>query len=351
MCEATLAFVGDIYWGENDQLSISPDILRELGQADLVIGNQEGPITEIDDGSADKCHLRSRPGTARALRDSGFDVVSLANNHMFDHGLNGFLQTRESLARAGVQCLGGGTDLGEATCPLVVEINGLKIGLLAYSSEFIQTTCATDSNFGCAPLVGDLMVRDIRKLASRVDTVIVLPHWGYCEYAFPTPEQIDLVPLLFEAGAVAVIGSHSHGVQGIDARNDKLVAYSLGDFLFADYTDQGRTAKLRNRPRSSRESMILRVCLAPGRVVRYDVIFARTRDDRVELDSTPRRLAELDMLSRPLGTGDYPRHWRNYVRRRLVRRILFYANVLNWRRIRKDTFQGIGIMLRILFRW
>lgn len=115
------------------------------------------------------------------MRKWGIDVLSLANNHICDHGWKGLEQTRRVLDEIGVSYLGANENLGAATQPLVLNIRHMKVGVLAYSWEAVETTCATEDSFGCAPLHGELMQNGRRALADRVNAVIVLPHWGCCD--------------------------------------------------------------------------------------------------------------------------------------------------------------------------
>lgn len=244
--------------------------------------------------------------------------------------------------QAGIKYLGAGKKLAVATRPLILTIRGLRIGLLAYSWGFIQTHCATLDAYGCAPLDAELMAAQIRELVPAVDVVIVLPHWGYCDYRLPTPEQVVLADRLLEAGATAVVGSHSHVVQGVAERGGRLVAFSLGNFAFAPFVDRGQPSRL---TRENREGLVLSLHLESGRVASFDTVFTHMQGDTVVTDNRPARREELERRSRPLRLPAYQRSWRKYVRRRMARRMLHYANVLNWRRIKKETLIGGWLLL------
>jgi len=350
---ATIAFLGDIYLGDQPQLyRLEEPVRAPLGQAGLVIANCEGPITSVDEEIGGKGCLKSSVETAGVLRSWGVDVVTLANNHMFDYGWDGFQQTRRLLEEKGIAYLGAGKNLADATEPLIVDVKGLKIGLLAYSWGFVQTTCATDDTFGCAPLDGELMVRQVKDLSGKVDVVIVLPHWGYCEYILPTPMEIDLAGRLIEAGATAVVGTHSHAVQGLVRRGDKIIAYNLGDFAFGENYIRGLLTRIQDRPMEGRKGIILKLSLSPQKVESHEVVFSFLREDGViEIDDSLRRRKEFTRRCYVLAGQDYHRNWRRYVRGRLIRRILYWMNILNWRKIHKETFMGAWLMLKnALFR-
>jgi poly-gamma-glutamate capsule biosynthesis protein CapA/YwtB (metallophosphatase superfamily) len=342
-----ISFVGDVYLGTQTQLSLASDILKILEGSDLVIGNQEGPICNTTNSINGKCCLKSEPETAGILKKWGIDIVSLANNHMFDYGWEGFEQTRNHLDKAGIRYLGAGGNLSEATKPLIIELKCVKIGLLAYSWEFVQTTCATETSFGCAPLDIKLMTEQIGKLKTEVDSVIVMPHWGYCEYLFPTPEQVEMGKLLIQAGATAVIGHHSHVVQGLVKEDNSLIAYSLGNFGFADYEYGGQMIKAKNE---NLNGAILKIVLNPNSVTAHELIHTKINEGSIAKDDSENRKKEFKKRSLPLSFANYPKYWRQYVRLRLLRRILYWANILNWRHIHKDTIVGAFLMFKEFFR-
>lgn len=342
-----LLFLGDIFLGEKPSIRLSSEIQSFFSFSDLLIANQEGPITRSEKSINGKCCLKSAPEAAQILRSWGIGIVSLANNHMFDYGWEGFEQTQERLDNAGIGYLGAGKNLNEATQPLILELKGIKIGLLAYSWGFVQTTCASDNTFGCAPIDRNSMTLQVRELSQEVDAVIVLPHWGYCEYLFPAPEQVELGKHLIEAGATAVVGHHSHVVQGVVKENNTLVAYSLGNFAFAKYSYGYQNVKL---TRENLQGAILKLVLKPGKVVSYQIIHTIQLDDTIRTDDSERRRAEFAERRSILVYADYAKYWRRYLRRRLFKRILYWINVLHWRNIHKETITGAFLMLGGLFR-
>ncbi len=336
-----------MYLGTQTQLSLAPDILKILEGSDLVIGNQEGPICNTANPINGKCCLKSAPETADILKKWGVNVVSLANNHMFDYGWDGFKQTCGLLEKAQIAYLGAGKNLDEATKPLILEVKGLKIGLLAYSWGFVQTTCATESSFGCAPLDINLMTAQISELKSKVDAVIVMPHWGYCEYLFPTPEQVEMGRILVSAGAAAVIGYHSHIVQGLVKENNSLIAYSLGNFAFAEFEDRGRPSKL---TKDNMRGVILKLKIAPGKIISQDIIFTKQEGNIIELDRSAERAKDFNYRSEVLKSEKYGDYWLSYTRKRLFKRILYWCNIFNWQYMHVETFVGFWLMLKGFFK-
>jgi poly-gamma-glutamate capsule biosynthesis protein CapA/YwtB (metallophosphatase superfamily) len=316
-----------------------------LRSADLVVGNQEAPITTSNEPVGGKICLKSHPESAGVLRKWGVDVVSLANNHTFDYGWEGFEQTRWALDDAGVAYLGAGKDLAEASRPLIVDVKGLRLGFLAYSWAQVQTRCATEDSFGCAPLDDEFMIRGVRDLAERVDAVIVMPHWGFCDYTFPTPEQVHLGRRLLDAGVAAVVGHHSHVVQGLVRTSGRLVAYSLGNFAFAPCSDRGRPV---DRTQESFQGAVLTVGLSRGHVESCDITHTINTNGSIDIDAEARRAKAFALCCKPLTASDYAKHWRRVVRRRMLARGLYWMNVRNWRKIRWRTLSGGWLMLKMV---
>lgn len=331
--------------GEKPNVSLGSKVAKLFADGDLVVGNQEGPITNCTKSIKGKCCLRSNVESAGILKNWGVDVVSLANNHMFDYGWEGFVQTRQRLDEAGIRYLGAGKDLEQASSPLILDVKGTRIGLLAYSWEFVQTTCASENSYGCAPLDKELMVEQIHNIKSQVDVVIVLPHWGYCEYSFPTPEQVELGRHLIKAGATAVIGHHSHIVQGITSEGSELVAFSLGNFAFTEHRYGWRNVVL---TKENLRGVILKLVLKPGETVAHELIHTRQEKAVIVRDNSESRRAEFAERQALLLSADYAKHWRRYLRCRLFKRILYWMNILHWRNIRKETIIGGFLMLRHL---
>ena len=164
------------------------------------------------------------PALAKALKDSGFNIVNLANNHVRDFGKDGFAQSRAYLDKAGIDYFGDFYNEGPA---LVKNINGLKIAFIGYNE------------FGDPAIAGTLAkIKDARGSA---DFVIVYAHWG-AEYQtnFWPGSQVKGRQFI-DAGADAVLGSHPHVVQPIEIYKGKPIFYSLGNFLFDQiFSDQVR---------------------------------------------------------------------------------------------------------------
>lgn len=336
-------FTGDVYLGARDSVSLSDECRALFEQCDIVVINQEGPITQRESCLQDKICLRNDPSVINDLIAWRVGVASLANNHMFDSGWEGFEDTRRSLREAGIKVLGAGSNLEEALAPVRLTLNGVSIGLLACAWEVTQATCATQDGFGCAPVDHDALFAAIRELRETCDLVVVMPHWGYCDYVIPPPEMVSLGPRMLDAGANLVVGHHPHVVQGLREYANGLIVYSLGNFCFTPYSFEGRSVAL---SRDNMEGAALRIKVKPGGSIEHEVLFTRQEDNIIELDTRSKRYRTLARRSSPLQSNSYHKTWRWYVRKRFLRRLAYWADIRNWQRINRLTIRSGMVMLK-----
>lgn len=339
----SIALLGDVHLGERPAFEFGARIRAVLTGADLVVANQESPITDLPVEVSGKIGLRSGTEAARVLRDAGIDAVSVANNHIFDCGLPGYLETRRFLDEAGVSAFGAGADLDDAFRPGVIDENGVRVALIACASEVTEATVAGPDRHGCAPLDERLVVDRVKECASEFDAVVVLIHWGYCDYRLPAPEQAAIASLLLESGATAVVGHHSHVVQGVSRFAGSLVAYSLGNLAFFPYSHQGREI----RPSSENlRGAVLTLDIGRNGVVSCRVHHTELRAGVVRLDDSRERAVEFSRRCALVAPASLEGNWRREVRARFIRRAFYWANPLHWRGIRKEQLAGGRIMMR-----
>lgn len=203
-------------------------------ESDLVFANLECPLSNRGNPLKNKCCLCSPPEVVKSLKSAGFSVLSLANNHIFDYGYEGFEDTVSLLKENDISYFGAGKNLEEARKPTVLHINGVCIGFLGYSWDYIGSMNAAASKFGTAPLSERFIIEDVRKLKQQVDIVVVSLHWGYERERYPLPSHRKLAHKIMSAGATVVVGHHPHVLQGIETYKDGIILYSLGNFVFPD---------------------------------------------------------------------------------------------------------------------
>ncbi|GFN30213.1 CapA family protein [Paenibacillus xylaniclasticus] len=238
-----LAFVGDIMLGSSVEKTMRSyglefpfsGAIDYLTAADLTAGNLENPITTRGTPATNKQYVfKGAPDLLPPLKDAGFDVVSVANNHTLDQGTEGLLDTISHLAEAGVPSVGGGSNDTEAYAPVILEANGIKVAYLGISRVLPVTEWKADKNHpGLAEGYDSRRaVAAIEKAKEQADLVVVLVHWGVERAENPVKEQTSLGKVLIDAGADLIIGSHPHVLQGFELYKGKWIAYSLGNFIF-----------------------------------------------------------------------------------------------------------------------
>lgn len=173
------------------------------------------------------------------VKEMGFDVVSLANNHVWDMGEEGLRNTMRQLDELGIRYCGAGMNVEEATRPVVLQKDGVSVAILAYcmyNSPWLgYVEIAGEGKPGIAPLDMDRVVEDIANAKKLYDKVIVMPHWGK-EYRYtPMEESVVMARQMIKAGADAVMGGHPHQIQSLVRFGGVPVCFSLGNFLFPDF--------------------------------------------------------------------------------------------------------------------
>lgn len=189
----------------------------------------------------------SSPRHVSWLHDLGVDIVGLANNHVFDYGEEGFLDTLATLEDAGIPYVGAGRNLDEAMKPVYLEADGFTIAYVAAScAEYtVYTQEASADQPGILACYDDtLFLKAIREAASHADYVIALPHWGMEHSTWLVDDQINGAQAFLDAGADAVIGAHTHILQGLQFSDGKPILYSLGNFWFDNYDIDTMVAEL-----------------------------------------------------------------------------------------------------------
>lgn len=242
-----LLFVGDIMPGgvlPYQKEWISYNIIDFLKQYDVRIGTLECALG--DNIPFDRVKMEGKKNIIYSpekeltrLKTMGFDIVSLANNHSYDLGETGLINTIQLLDQAGIKHCGAGINLEKASEPAIIDVNGKRIAFLAYcqhGSVYIGHLKKAEANKpGINPLDLDRCINDIKKAKANNDYVFVLPHWGI-EYVYtPTPECWHWAHRMIDAGADGVFASHTHQINPLVRYHDRPIGFSMGNFLFPDY--------------------------------------------------------------------------------------------------------------------
>ena len=247
---ALLAFAGDVmfsdeYLKEYDQSGISAiadeNMLSHMQNADLFILNEEFPFSRRGEPMADKQFtFRTDPKYVSILKELGTDIVTLANNHALDYGRTAFEDTLETLDQAGIQRIGGGYSISEASAPAVCTVNGQRFAIFGATRVSPSADWyAGESQSGLFqtydPAKLNAAIQEARK---SCDYVIVFVHWGIEKNETPEEYQRSLARGYIDAGADLVVGCHPHVLQGFEYYKGVPIIYSLGNYLFDNRTGQ-----------------------------------------------------------------------------------------------------------------
>lgn len=258
--KTSLVFTGDIgfdrymYKKWEDENLISDEILSFLHSADHVVANVEGPVAEAEtntttDGAQQLLHTID-PEAVAVLKKMKADIWNICNNHIMDAGEYGIRSTLEIAKQSSVQTIGAGMDIHEARKPVILDEAG-GIGLFGVG---YQRACrkADENKAGCYSW-SDL--EEIRKSISEIKKTcrwcIVVAHAGEEFTPLPSPYTRERYHLYLEMGADAVVAHHPHVPMNYETVGDKVIFYSLGNFIFdTDYqrsqygTEKGLLVKL-----------------------------------------------------------------------------------------------------------
>lgn len=224
---------------------IDKDLLLYMQGFDLRIGTLECAIgsnlppapgkLKKNGGNDNVCYARDED-FCRVV-EMGFSALSLGNNHSFDLGEDGLRNTIEHLRDSGIGYFGAGMNLSEASKPFVVSRGGRSIcfiGCCIKGCAPRSLIVATDDSYGVyQPSIEDLE-KQIRDLKGKYDFIIIMPHWGEEHVRIPPPENVSYARRMIDAGADAVLGSHSHCVSPIITYKGKIICFSMGNFLDPD---------------------------------------------------------------------------------------------------------------------
>lgn len=261
LSEAVVTFAGDVCFHEdgyvmdyydtvNDlEKCISPNLLQIMQDSDIFCLNHEYTIGESGTATTAKTYtFQAKPERMDLLTEMGVDLVTLANNHVYDYGPEALHETCDLLAKASIDYIGGGHDIADAKRAVYYEINGIKIGFVAASNAEVHryTPQATESSPGILLAYDMTEYLDVvREASQNCDYLIAYMHWGTESSNDLNEQQQSEGRQLLEAGADIVVGGHPHVLQGMEYVDGKPIIYSLGDFWFNGKTKPTGLLQLR----------------------------------------------------------------------------------------------------------
>ncbi len=242
--EVLFSFAGDVMFSDHytsayDQYGISAvaddKMLSAMRDSDLFMLNEEFPFSLQGEAMEDKQYtFRTDPRYVSIFQDLGVDMVSVANNHALDFGMDAFCDTLDTLKQAEISCIGGGYNITEASAPATCEVNGQTFAVFAATRVSPSYDWyATDRQPGMFQTYDPSMLNAaIAEADGQYDHVVVFIHWGIERNEYPEDYQRSLAKGYIDAGADLVLGCHPHILQGFEYYKDVPIVYSLGNYLF-----------------------------------------------------------------------------------------------------------------------
>lgn len=230
----TLFVCGDIANElRSDGLICSAEMASLIASADYAVCNFEAPLEGFGKPVIKPgVHKSQKPVTIDGLRECGFDLLLLANNHILDYGAQALIATMERAKATSFDVVGAGPDSNTAYLPLIKTINGLRIGIVnACEAQYGELDCEDISDkAGYAWISHPIIDKTILSLRKECDFVIVFAHAGLEFYPIPQKQWRARYKHFCDLGADVVIGSHPHVPQGYEKFGRSIIFYSLGNF-------------------------------------------------------------------------------------------------------------------------
>lgn len=217
---------------KEDYNSVLGEICPYTSMADYSIVNLESPVVNTPAFPIAKCgpNLRCSCKAVMALKFAGFNMVTLANNHFYDYGENGVRDTLSSCSENGLDIVGGGKNLNEASRIIYKEIKGVVFAFINCCEH--EFSIATEKTGGANPLNPIQQYYAIQNAKQYAAKIIVIVHGGHEHYQLPSLRMKEIYRFFVDAGADAVINHHQHCYSGFEVYNDKPIFYGLGNFSF-----------------------------------------------------------------------------------------------------------------------
>ena len=242
------------------------EVRNIISGADLAVGTFNATMSDASPhtGCISTYVLVGSPNNADALARAGFDVMSVATNHIKNCNSNtcgdrAFFDTQANLQRVGILPVGAGKNLAEAMQPVVVTVNGFRFGFVSLGQIEPMAFAGQDSP-GIAVLNEENLRSAIAAARQVSDVVIAMPHWGPEDVPVPNWSQRNLARVAVEAGADLVVGNHTHVIQAVQEIDGVKVFYGLGNFVF----DQGL--------QDHKQGVILKIKFEGTHLVGYELI-------------------------------------------------------------------------------
>lgn len=243
--ELVLSFAGDIMFDKSvagfikskGEDYVFQGYEKYLKSSDVVFGNLETSLCSSGQPVSEKEHIfRSSPKLASFMKKYNFTVMSIANNHTMDYGRAAFVESLRILKESGISYGGGGHNREEANDGVIIEKKGLKIGFIAFTSVIPSVDWYAGEKrpgiIGAYKIHEEEVLKAVGNLDAKCDILVVSVHWGKEGATEVREQESEMAHKLVDAGADVIMGHHPHVVQSFELYQDKLILYSLGNFIF-----------------------------------------------------------------------------------------------------------------------
>ena len=217
--------------------SFDEEALALMRGADLFVVNNEFAWTAGGTAVSKEYNFRADPKHVHILTDMGADLVTLGNNHTYDYGEEGLLDTLNTLDQEGIPYIGAGKTQADAERAMILTIGDFRISILNAEIILFNANPPAQTAVGDKPGTFDsyrpeLLYDAVRRAKAESDYCIVVTHWGSEGKSTPNEKQLSVAKGAADAGADLIIGGHPHVLQGISHLGKVPVCYSLGNYLF-----------------------------------------------------------------------------------------------------------------------
>lgn len=275
----------------DDFASVLSEVKETVSGADYSIVNLECPVTKEGEKPISKVglNLQCSEKGMEAIKWVGFDCVTLANNHFYDYGDEGVTHTLEACDKYGIDSVGGGRNLNEASRILYKQINGQTLAIINCCEH--EFSIATEKTGGSNPLNPIQQYYAIREARTQADFVLVIVHGGHEYWQLPSPRMVETYRFFVDAGADAVVNHHQHCFSGYEIYNNKPIFYGLGNFCFDEKNSLGRIWN---------EGYMVQIDFTKSSIVFVIFIYEQCKDrpaiKKLSLQTFNERLTELNRI-------------------------------------------------------
>ena len=295
MAKIEMLFSGDVVLADEYDDLVSDELKCEIMSCDLACCNFEAPVKTDHQQQMDKIgpNLSQNVATVHSIKAAGYDLVTLANNHSMDYGIDGLATTIEALNSAGIAHIGAGIEAANVYEPHIIEKQGMKIGIISVAENgFGAALSANDS--GYAWFESDCFYKCLDDTLKECSMTIIVCHAGLEDMDLPLPEIRALYRSWIDKGVCAVIAHHPHVPQGWEEYQKGVIFYSLGNFAFHFGTEV-----------YAPDAISVKLTVTDEGIVNYEVIKTRFVGGRVSINHDIEFDNYLDACNQKLRSMEY----------------------------------------------